>query len=92
MQHARPDYNRIQDPDKKIPENEPVFLLRAQDQTAAATVRDWIGRNKQIAGHDPRAIRLAERQALRMDAWPVKKTADIPAVIDEEEAEPQRGE
>lgn len=30
MIHARPDYNRIQDPENKIPEDEPVFLLRAK--------------------------------------------------------------
>ena len=28
MKHARDDYNRIQDPAGKIPEDEPVFLLR----------------------------------------------------------------
>lgn len=26
MLHARDDYNRIQDPENKIPENEPVFI------------------------------------------------------------------
>jgi hypothetical protein len=31
MLHAREDYNRIQDPENKIPEDEPVFLLRGQD-------------------------------------------------------------
>ena len=32
MIHAREDYNRFQDPDNKIPQNEPVFLFRAQDK------------------------------------------------------------
>ena len=32
MIHARDDYNRIQDPAGKIPADEPVFLLRAQDE------------------------------------------------------------
>lgn len=91
MRHARPDYNRIQDPENKIPEDEPVFLLRAQDQTAAAVVRDWVRRNKQIAGHDPEAIALAEQQAIRMDQWPTKKTADVPAFIHEEEPEQAGG-
>lgn len=31
MIHARPDYNRFQDPENKIPEDEPVMLFRAQD-------------------------------------------------------------
>jgi hypothetical protein len=41
MIHARADYNRIQDPANKIPQDEPVFLLRGQDKVAAATVRVW---------------------------------------------------
>ena len=35
MRHARADYNRIQDPEGKIPVDEPVFLLRATDRYAA---------------------------------------------------------
>ena len=38
MRHARKDYNRIQDPQNKIPVLEPVFLLRGQDKYAAETV------------------------------------------------------
>lgn len=34
MKHAREDYNRIQDPEGKIGENEPVFLFRAKDVLA----------------------------------------------------------
>jgi len=79
MKHARADYNRIQDPEGKIPADEPVFILRAQDQTAAATVRDWARRNQQIAGHDSAAVVLALKWADEMDKWPVKKTADVPA-------------
>ena len=41
MKHAREDYNRIQDPAGKIPENEPVFLLRGQDKFAPATLEFW---------------------------------------------------
>ena len=32
MKHAREDYNRIQDPAGLIPADEPVFLLRGQDE------------------------------------------------------------
>ncbi len=35
MKHAREDYNRIQDPEGKIGEDEPVFLLRAKDELFA---------------------------------------------------------
>lgn len=31
MIHARPDYNRFQDPENKIGKDEPVMLFRAQD-------------------------------------------------------------
>lgn len=41
MKHFREDYNRIQDPAGLIPENEPVFLLRAQDKNAPSTLRYW---------------------------------------------------
>ncbi len=41
MRHARKDYNRIQDPENKIPDDEPVFLLRGQDPLAADTVRGY---------------------------------------------------
>jgi len=34
MIHARTDYDRIQDPAKLIPDDEPVFLLRGQDKLA----------------------------------------------------------
>jgi hypothetical protein len=71
MKHARPDYDRIQDPSGKIPTDEPVFLLRGQDKTAATTVRLWARMQK-----DPELARLAMEQADAMDLWPVKKDAD----------------
>jgi len=42
MKHAREDYNRIQDPDEKIPDNEPVFLLRGQDVLAPNLLREVV--------------------------------------------------
>lgn len=76
MKHARIDYNRIQDPDNKIPDDEPVFLLRAQDRTAAKVVRYWAKLNDEING-DPELVGLARKHAQRMEDWPVKKIADI---------------
>lgn len=90
MKHARPDYNRIQDPENKIPVDEPVFLLRARDPVAAATVRNWARRTSQIAGHDPRIVKLADEWANEMDKWPVKRNTDLP-VIHEEEPETTPG-
>lgn len=43
MIHARQDYMRIQDPENKIAEDEPVFLLRAKDAIAPHAVRRWAG-------------------------------------------------
>lgn len=88
MIHARNDYQRIQDPEHKFPADEPVFLLRGQDQTAAEVVRYWVRLNKkllkeakdlapdQIKGRK-KAIALAEAHAFRMDDWPKKKAADV---------------
>lgn len=74
MLHARRDYDRIQDPHGKIPADEPVFLLRAQDGTAAHVVRFWAMLN---AEGDKNAVQLALDHADRMDAWPTKKQADV---------------
>ena len=77
MIHARQDYQRIQDPAGLIPENEPVFLLRAQDRTAAQTLRFWAQLQDSNDG-DQVAAALAREHADAMDAWPVKKLADVP--------------
>lgn len=77
MKYSRPDYNRIQDPENKIPADEPVFLLRGQDKTAAATLRYWAALNLSLFKHDPYAVQLAFAHADLMDAWQVKKLADI---------------
>lgn len=76
MRHARPDYDRIQDPENKIPEDEPVFLLRACDATAAQTLEYWIGLNMQRPDCDMKMIALAKEQLGRIRRWPVKETAD----------------
>lgn len=76
MKHERDDYNRIQDPSNKIPDEEPVFLLRAQDFIAADVVRKWAELNDENGG-DPILSKLAREQADRMDAWPKKKMADL---------------
>lgn len=77
MLHARKDYQRIQDPVGKIPANEPVFLLRAQDRTAAKVLAEWILLNQELPDRDDEAIRLAKKHLKKFLAWPVKKTADL---------------
>jgi len=76
MLHARKDYERIQDPDNKIPEDEPVFLLRAQDQVAAEVVRIWAILHRSRGGGEAIAS-MAMNWALLMDEWSVKKPADL---------------
>lgn len=41
MIHARDDYNRIQDPAGKIADDEPVFLIRAQDDRMITMLRAY---------------------------------------------------
>ena len=73
---ARDDYNHIQDPHNKIPEDEPVFLLRAQDVLAEEVIRYWAQLNEDQGG-DPRLTVAARSQAKKMAAWPKKKMADL---------------
>lgn len=68
MRHARPDYNRIQDPAGLIPQDEPVFLLRAQDRFAPDTVLYWSSEAEQ-AGADALIVEMARGQAAEMARW-----------------------
>ncbi len=78
MKHARKDYNeRIQDSANLIPEDEPVFLIRAQDHIGADAVRAWAHLH-QINGGSDTAYALAMRHAALMEQWPKKKAADVP--------------
>lgn len=71
MKHARADYDRIQDPDEKIPLDEPVFLVRGQDLSGPATLRYWALQNEKRHG-DPRATALANAHARKMEEWQAK--------------------
>lgn len=79
MLHARPDYNRIQDPEKLIGEDEPVFLLRAQDRLAPATLRYWASMTYKEGGTFGLMKRVLDHASL-METWQAKngsKVADI---------------
>lgn len=77
MKHARPDYDRIQDPAGLIPEDEPVMLFRAQDKHFAKVLRFYL--NLVAADHGDEKIITAINQHLKLsDAWPVKKSPDMP--------------
>lgn len=54
-------------------ENEPVFILRAQDRSACQLVQLWITLNPQVSEEKM----LSAVQTLdKMRAWPKKKVAD----------------
>ncbi len=75
MKHAREDYKRIQDPAGLIPEDEPVFLLRAQDKLAWHIVRMY-GYCAELVGR-PDIAKLCKAHAKLMRDWPVKKVPDL---------------
>ena len=68
MKHAREDYNRIQDPDEKIAEDEPVFLLRAKDPCSTAVIAAWADLAEQI-GADAKLVENARDTVAAMLKW-----------------------
>jgi hypothetical protein len=76
VKHARPDYDRFQDPAGLIPADEPVFLLRGQDSLAHMAVRHYAFMARQAGAND--IASASERQAEAMLAW-AKKLPDMPA-------------
>ncbi len=78
MRHNRPDYERFQDPDGLIPEDEPVFLIRGQDTVSGDAVRAWADLYE-AAGGDAQTANAVREHAAEMDAWPTKKMADRPS-------------
>lgn len=77
MKHAREDYNRIQDPDNIIPDDEPVFLIRAQDYVAPDAVRAW-AELASNAGASDDIVTAALAQAEAMEQWHNEHGAHIP--------------
>ena len=77
MKHARADYNRIQDPEGKIPQDEPVFLIRAQDITAPDVVRYW-AQKALAANADGKIVATAMVQAERMQRWQEEHGSKVP--------------
>jgi hypothetical protein len=75
MRHAREDYNRIQDPAGKIPDDEPVFLFRAQDRFAWIFVKGYASLMYALGKLD--IYELSKMQAKRMREWPVQKDPDL---------------
>jgi hypothetical protein len=77
MIHARSDYRQIQDPSGKIPADEPVFLIRAQDRVGPAAVAEW-ARLAADAGAGPDIIQKAFAHVSLMMAWQRKHGCKVP--------------
>ena len=79
MKHLREDYDRIQDPAGKIGEDEPVFLLRAQDKAFPAMLQSYVAWQRAV-GNEALAS-FIEAQLPAVHAWrhahPCKQ-ADVP--------------
>ena len=76
MIHARLDYMRIQDPENKIPQDEPVFLIRGQDKIGATVVFIY-GLLNQLVGGSKEITDSALIQSDTMGRWSKKKLADM---------------
>lgn len=59
-----------------IPDDEPVFLIRAQDKVSGEVVRFWANL-AEAAGASEVIVKSAREHAAKMDEWPVKKVADL---------------
>jgi hypothetical protein len=92
LKHARPDYNRIQDPALQDPlllgagstpigEDEPVMLFRAQDRLFISVLHHYAARLQNTVGVDPAMVEAVERQIEAARTWQAEhgcKTPDIP--------------
>lgn len=61
-----------------IPADEPVFLIRGQDAAGGDAVRAWAS-IAEARGSSIDICNIAREHAAKMDAWPKKKIADLPA-------------
>lgn len=81
MKHAREDYqHRIVDAAGRIPDDEPVFLLRGQDMFAAPAILFWADLVERADGQ-PELIEAARNHAAAMQRWQVDhggKKPDMP--------------
>ena len=78
MKHAREDYQkRVQDSANLIPEDEPVFLLRAQDKLAPEVVEYWADIAEQ-EGASENIVKAARAHVELMQKWQEKNGSKIP--------------
>lgn len=84
MKHARPDYDRFQDPEGLIPENEPVMIFRGQDVFAPQALQAWIdaARHHNVCGPEhlvpEQLIKQMTEQRDAMIEWQRRIKVKIP--------------
>jgi len=80
MKHAHEKFNTVQDSSERIPEDEPVFLIRGQDEFAVKTIEFWLSLYHEWGQSDDKKREKVEALVLnhleRIKAWPKKKTPD----------------
>lgn len=96
MKHARKDYQSVIDTSNRIPEDEPVFLLRGKDVLAPKTVETWADLAEQM-GASEHIIATARQQAKDMRKYqkenhtlvqvPDMNIEDINVVFDKDNSE-----
>lgn len=85
MKHARRDYDRIQDPGytdhkgilHKIPDDEPVFLIRAQDICAIPMLRYYVHKAYEM-GAKSNIIDSVAYQIMVIEEWQKTHATKIP--------------
>ena len=79
MIHARKDYDeRIQDSANLIPADEPVFLLRGQDEFGAKVTAYWANLYAERYGVSDPVFLAVLAHSEKMREWEVKKRPDTP--------------
>jgi hypothetical protein len=74
---GRRDYNLIGTEDDPIPQNEPVFILRAQDALALPIMLMYaVLAETQLS--DPRLAAKVREHADLFRVWPTRKKPDLP--------------
>lgn len=78
MKFSRNDYNgRIIDTEGRIPEDEPVFLLRSTDSLAPRLLLMW-AMELRLQGGDPKLAEEAESHAQEMINWQKSHKVKLP--------------
>ena len=82
MIHSRDDYKDVQDPSGKIPEDEPVFLIRGHDILAPIILTLYVELHKLMGSEDHSIREGIHKHIALMRSWQINKhkskLADVP--------------